>query len=194
MDRVRALLQSALELQPAGKRDASVADDLWSFCLERLRSYCLDRGATAEAFEAVRATGVSVPLDFERRLQALLRFLPSPEAASLAAADKRARNILRQAGIETTATVRTDRFEVAAEQALYAELQRVAAQVAPLRAARDYTGTLAALAALKPPVDAFFEAVMVMADDPDVRANRLALLAQLDALCRDVADLSLLPG
>jgi glycyl-tRNA synthetase beta chain len=191
---LRALLQSALELQPAGKRDASVADDLWSFCLERLRSYCLDRGATAEAFEAVRATGVSVPLDFERRLQALLRFLPSPEAASLAAADKRARNILRQAGIETTAAVRTDRFEVAAEQALYAELQRVAAQVAPLRAARDYTGTLAALAALKPPVDAFFEAVMVMADDPDVRANRLALLAQLDALCRDVADLSLLPG
>jgi glycyl-tRNA synthetase beta chain len=193
------LLQLALDeleqtLQKAGVKNATNADELWAFCLERLRSYCLDRGAIAEAFEAVRATGVTTPLDFERRLQALLKFLPSPEAASLAAADKRARNILRQAGVENAATVRGDRFELPAENNLHAELQRVAAAVAPLRAKRDYAGMLAQLAALKPPVDAFFEAVMVMADDADVRANRLALLAQLDALCREVADLSLLPG
>jgi glycyl-tRNA synthetase beta chain len=191
---LRDLLQTALQLQPAGKRDAAVAEELWAFSVERLRSYCLDRGASAEAFEAVRATGVTTPLDFERRLQALLKFLPTPEAASLAAADKRARNILRQAGVEQAAAVRVERLELPAEKNLHAELQRVAAAVAPLRAKRDYAGTLAALAALKPPVDAFFEAVMVMADDADVRANRLALLAQLDTLCREVADLSLLPG
>jgi glycyl-tRNA synthetase beta chain len=181
-------------LTKAGVKNATSADELWAFCVERLRSYSIDRGASAEAFEAVRATGVTTPLDFERRLQALLKFLPSPEAASLAAADKRARNILRQAGVEHAAEVRVERFEVAAEKNLHAELQRVAEAVEPLRAKRDYAGILAQLAALKPPVDAFFEAVMVMADDADVRANRLALLAQLDALCRDVADLSLLPG
>ena len=191
---LRELLQTALQLQPAGKRDAAVAEELWAFCVERLRSYCLDRGASAEAFEAVRATGVTTPLDFERRLQALLKFLPTPEAASLAAADKRARNILRQAGIEHAAAVRVERLELPAEKNLHAELHRVAAMIAPLRTKRDYAGTLAALAALKPPVDAFFEAVMVMADDAEVRANRLALLAQLDTLCREVADLSLLPG
>ncbi|WP_428311095.1 glycine--tRNA ligase subunit beta [Hydrocarboniphaga sp.] len=193
------LLQLALDeleatLHKAGLKNATSADELWAFCVERLRSYCLDRGATAEAFEAVRATGVTTPLDFERRLQALLKFLPSPEATSLAAADKRARNILRQAGVDNAAPVNVTRFEVPAENALHAALQRVAAAVEPLRLRRDYAGILAQLSTLKPPVDAFFEAVMVMADDAQVRANRLALLAQLDALCRDVADLSLLPG
>lgn len=191
---LRELLKTALQFQPAGKRDASVADEMWTFCVERLRSYCLDRGASAEAFEAVRATGVTTPLDFERRLQALLAFLPTPEAASLAAADKRARNILRQAGFKPDAAVDTARFEVQAERDLHGQLQRVEVALNPLRTARDYAGMLESLASLKAPVDAFFDAVMVMADDEAVRNNRLTLLWRLDTLCREVADLSLLPG
>lgn len=191
---LRVLLRAALALQPAGARGEEIAEELWAFCLERLRSYSADRGASPEAFEAVRATGASVPLDFERRLQALLGFLPTPEAASLAAADKRARNILRQAGVTVHQLVQAERLDHPAEKNLHVLLERASATVAPLLSARDYTGIFVQLAALKPAVDAFFEAVMVMADDPDVRANRLALLAQFDSLCREVADLSLLPG
>ena len=187
------LLEQALIAQPAGNRAEATIDDLYAFCLERLRSYSEGRGASAEAFEAVRASGVTRPLDFERRLQALLRFLPSDEAKSLAAADKRARNILRQAG-DTPTSIKPERFEVPAEHALFETLQRVEAALAPLRAARDYGAMLSELATLKQPVDAFFDAVMVMAEDAQVRSNRLGLLARLDALCREVADLSLLPG
>ena len=187
------LLEQALIAQPSGNRAEATIDDLYTFCLERLRSYSESRGASAEAFEAVRAIGVTRPLDFERRLQALLRFLPSDEAKSLAAADKRARNILRQAG-DTPATIKPESFEVPAEHALFETLQRVESALAPLRAARDYGAMLSELATLKRPVDAFFDAVMVMAEDAQVRSNRLGLLAKLDALCREVADLSLLPG
>jgi glycyl-tRNA synthetase beta chain len=194
---LRDLLGAALEgvyaSAPTLKRDATSADELFAFCLERLRGYCLDRGASSEAFEAVRASGVSQPLDFDRRLQALMQFLPTAEAASLAGADKRARNILRQAG-ELAVAINPERFEVPAERQLLDALDAVESQLAPLRNRRDYGAILSRLATLKPAVDAFFEAVMVMAEDADVRRNRLSLLVKLDALCREVADLSLLPG
>src|SRR5690606_34405192 len=102
---LRELLDKALELQPAGKRDGETLNELLDFVSERLRGYAADRGAGNEAFEAVRATETRRPLDFERRLRALLSFLGTPEAQSLAAADKRARNILRQAGGSTATAV-----------------------------------------------------------------------------------------
>lgn len=188
-------LAEALKLQPQAGRLNATLDELLSFFVERLRGYCLEAGATAEQFEAVRATGASHPLDFTLRLAALKAFDGSAAAQSLAAADKRARNILRQAGIVAGAgAVDSPRFETPAEQALLDELERVEAALLPLRQRADYAAMLAELAALKAPVDAFFDSVMVMADDPAVRANRLALLARLDGVCREVADLSLLPG
>ncbi|HZR36316.1 MAG TPA: glycine--tRNA ligase subunit beta [Nevskia sp.] len=191
---LRAVLKTALEAQPAGKRDEAVLNDIWEFLVERLRGLCAERGAGPEQFEAVRAMGASRPLDFVRRLDALRGFQATPAAATLAAADKRARNILRQSGGQATATVQTGLFDTPAEHALLAELERVEDAVKPLRERAGYGAMLQALAALKEPVDAFFESVMVMADDPAVRGNRLALLARLDALCREVADLSCLPG
>lgn len=191
---LRQTLKAALEQQPAGQRDEGTLDELWTFLVERLRGYCLDRGATVEQFEAVRVTGAARPLDFERRLDALRAFAGSEAAQSLAAADKRARNILRQAGMSDTGAVEAARFEFDTEQALLAELERTESALLPLRDRSDYAAMLNTLAALKAPVDAFFDSVMVMADDPAVRRNRLALLARLDALCREVADLSLLPG
>jgi glycyl-tRNA synthetase beta chain len=191
---LRAALQSALQAQPAGKRDDSVLNDLWDFLAERLRGYCLERGATVEQFEAVRATGASRPLDFVRRLDALRGFQNTPAAATLASADKRARNILRQSGGQAAGSVQTRLFEVPSEHALLAELERAEAAVASLRADAEYGRMLEALSALKEPVDAFFDGVMVMAENLEVRGNRLALLARLDAACREVADLSCLPG
>ncbi len=169
-------------------------NDLWDFAAERLRGYCIERGATAEQYEAVKAVGVTRPLDFVRRLDALRGFQNTPAAATLAAADKRARNILRQSGGQAAASVQASLFEVPSEHALLAELDRAEIAVAPLRAKAGYGAMLQALSSLKEPVDAFFDGVMVMAENPAVRGNRLALLARLDALCREVADLSCLPG
>lgn len=191
---LRAVLAAALEAQPAGKRDETVLGDLWDFVVERLRGYAAERGAGSEQFEAVRVMGASRPLDFMRRLDALREFQHTPAAATLAAADKRARNILRQSGGQAAGTVQTNLFEVPSEHALLAELDRAESAVAPLRAKAEYGAMLTALSSLKEPVDAFFDGVMVMAENPAVRGNRLALLARLDALCREVADLSCLPG
>lgn len=191
---LRDTLRAALQAQPAGKRDETVLNELWDFVVERLRGICLDRGATPDQFEAVRVMGASRPLDFIRRLDALRAFQNTPAAATLAAADKRARNILRQAGGQAAPDVQTRLFEMPSEHALLAELERVETALQPLRAGAEYQAMLEALAALKEPVDAFFDGVMVMADNAEVRGNRLALLNRLDALCREVADLSCLPG
>jgi glycyl-tRNA synthetase beta chain len=191
---LRELLQQAWDVQPVAVAKGVTLDDAWSFVVERLRGYCLDRGAGSEQFEAVRSLGASRPLDFVGRLDALRSFSVTAAAASLAAADKRARNILRQAGGTPASAVATHLFDSEAERLLLAEIDRIDQRLGDLRAAGAYGEMLAELASLKEPVDAFFNSVMVMADDPAVRSNRLALLARLDLLCREVADLSCLPG
>lgn len=186
---LRAALEQALREQPAGRRDAKVVDELWEFTIERMRSYALDRGATTEQFEAVRAVGSTRPLDFERRLQALRRFAGSAVAVSLAAADKRVRNILRQAGFNGNSD--SGRLlEQPEEIALEREIEAADADLAVLRRGADYDAMLQRLSRLKSPVDIFFEKVRVMDDDPVRRTSRLALLMRLDVLCREVADLS----
>jgi glycyl-tRNA synthetase beta chain len=191
---LRALLKSALDAQPAGKRDATTLAELTDFVLERLRAYY--EQLPVEMFEAVKALGISAPLDFDRRVRALKGFIGTPAAASLAAANKRIRNILRQSEVEARGNtlINTSLLEHAAEKQLADELAQLEKDVTPLRSVQDYPAMLARLAALKEPVDAFFAGVMVMADNPQVRTNRLALLGKLDALCREVADLSCLPG
>jgi len=192
---LRALLKAALDAQPAGKRDAALLDELVEFVLERLRAFLVGqllegRAISVEMFESVRAMGITEPLDFQRRVQAVHAFVAQPAAPNLAAANKRVRNILKQAG-GASGSVEAARFEHEAERVLHARLGEVEALNA--RTA-DYTAQLVNLAALREPVDAFFEGVMVNAEDAAVRANRLALLAQLDRACRSVADLSQLPG
>ena len=183
---VAALLRSALDLQPAGKKDAATLAELVEFVMERLRALLVTGSVTTDMFEAVKATGTTQPLDFARRLQALQGFAALPAAANLAAAHKRVRNILKQAG-DVGAAIDPARFEHEAESTLYAAMNG-------LHLEGDYSAQLAQLATLREPVDAFFTAVMVNADDPAVRSNRLALLSRLDLLCRSVADISLLPG
>ncbi|TDU28719.1 glycyl-tRNA synthetase beta chain [Panacagrimonas perspica] len=192
---LRQQLAEAVDLQPAGKRDATVVAELFEFVMERLRAWLVGqehegRPIAIETFESVKALGIHYPLDVQRRVLAVHGFVALEAAPNLAAANKRIRNILKQAGA-VEASVDPAKFEHAAEGALFEAMK---AQAALNAQATSYTQKLVNLASLRAPVDAFFERVMVNAEDPAVRANRLALLKQLDAMCRDVADLSCLPG
>lgn len=190
---LRALIAKSLELQPAGKEDPEeLFDSLYTFISDRLRRYFLDRDAQldTETFDAVMARQPASLVDFELRLHAVQAFLGLDEAQSLASANKRIANILRQAEVTETTDIDENLLEQGAERALYDALVSAEVTVRPLLEERDYTRALQKLAALREPVDRFFDDVMVMADDAAVRSNRLALLAGLRALFLDVADLS----
>ncbi|WP_213949143.1 glycine--tRNA ligase subunit beta [Luteibacter sp. dw_328] len=178
-----------------GARRRELGDEVQAFVLERLRGYYADQGFSTDQFEAVLAVAPATLPDFDRRLRAVGEFARRSEAASLAAANKRVANILRKQAEEADAapiptTVDAGYFEFDAERELYAALAAARAESQGLLAAGDYTGTLERLAALQAPVDRFFDDVLVNAEDPAVRANRLALLAQLKATFGAIADIS----
>ena len=177
----------------------SVPTEVYDYILERLRAHYLDSGTgvTAEMFDAVLDKRPASPLDFDARLRALGEFLRLPDAAALASALKRIANILRKAELAedaATAAPRAELLREPAEQALAQALAALRPGVERALAARDYTGALRQLAALRPRVDAFFDSVLVMAEDRELRMSRLALLAGLRELFLRVADLSRLPG
>jgi glycyl-tRNA synthetase beta chain len=180
-------------------------DQVYDFIMERLRAYYLERtpssgipgsppAFTTEMFDAVLATKPASPLDFDARLNALRTFLDLPEATSLAAANKRIANILRKAGELQRTDVEVESLKDPAEVRLFDAMHSLQEAVATALGQREYANALGRLAQLRPPVDAFFEQVMVMDEDPRLRANRLALLAQLHGLFIGIADLSRLPG
>ncbi|WP_329742102.1 glycine--tRNA ligase subunit beta [Dyella sp. A6] len=180
----------------AGARRAELLGALYDFVIERLRGYFTERGFTVEQFEAVHAVAPASLYDFDRRLRAVAAFGQRPEAANLAAANKRVANILRKSaeGDDEAATesrvVDPGFFESPAEFALAQALGAAHRDTAQALRRGDYAEALARLALLQAPVDAFFEGVMVNADDARVRANRLALLGQLRAQFGAVADIS----
>jgi glycyl-tRNA synthetase beta chain len=134
-------------------------------------------GATGVATNAATTSGSL--LDFDRRLKAIGEFVKLPEAEALAAANKRIRNILKKADGAIPATVNPALFAEDAERALHAVVEQAIADTDPLLASRDYVAALGRLARLRPEVDTFFDKVMVNADDPAIRGNRLALLQRL---------------
>lgn len=158
------------------------------FVFDRLRGYCLDQGYTADEFDAVISVTPAEPLDFIQRLQAVKAFRQLPEAESLAAANKRIRNILRKSDTEAANSI-GDLSEAQEKQLLAAALQS-AMDIQPLLAKRDYQAALNRLAQLRNDVDAFFDHVMVMTDDLDLRANRLALLTLVSEQFLTCADIS----
>ena len=216
LDRAVALVCADIEKSAAaaGKSGPAlaserIAEEIYDYVLERLRAYYLERGTdttgasgpqapaasiTAEMFDAVLATRPASPLDFDARLTALSSFLTMPEAASLTAANKRVANILRKAGESAPSEVDRDTLEAAAEKQLFEALRERRDGVSAATAGKDYAASLALLAQLRPAVDAFFDQVMVMDENPKLRANRLALLAQMHELFAGIADLSRLPG
>lgn len=179
----------------AGQRRASLMNELYDFVIERLRGYYADQGFTGEQFEAVLAVAPVSLADFDRRLRAVAEFGRRPEALSLAAANKRVANILRKQAEEAgaapvRATVDPVHFEADVERQLAAALDAAKSDTSGALANGDYTTVLARLAQLQAPVDAFFDGVLVNAENPAVRANRLALLGQLQAQFTAIADIA----
>jgi glycyl-tRNA synthetase beta chain len=125
-----------------------------------------------------------------KRLAAVRAFAALPEAAALASANKRVGNILKKVEGGVSGEVATGLLQEPAEQALHQALSQIAPKADAAFEAGDYTGSLQTLAALRVPVDAFFDNVMVNAEDEKLRANRLALLAQLHRAMNRVADIS----
>ena len=168
-----------------------LCEQVLTYILERLKTWYKEEGISSEVFSAVSSLGLSNPLDINARIQAVQQFSQLPEAVSLAAANKRVSNILaKQLGISSPAAIDPKLLQENAEQLLAAEIDRLTQVVAPLFAQRDYTGVLSQLAKLREPVDRFFDDVMVMAEDIQVRNNRLALLHSLRQLFINVADIS----
>jgi len=187
---LRALIDSSTGALPAGLAAGKIGADLFAFMMERLRAYYLEAGYDPDEFEAVLARQPARPMDFDQRMRAVHAFRMLPESASLAAANKRIRNILRKAETRIAHTFKQELLQEHAEQNLAAAITELEEKASPLFQQRDYSAALKELAALQGPVDAFFDDVMVMADDKALRENRLALLNVLSELFLRVADIS----
>jgi glycyl-tRNA synthetase beta chain len=165
-------------------------DEVTHFVYDRLVGCLRDLDYSAQEVDAVISLRPARWAELPKRLAAVRAFAALPESASLAAANKRIANILKKSDAQPAATVDAARLVEPAEKALAAALASVRPRADALFNNGEYTASLRELAVLKGPVDAFFEAVMVNAEDPALRANRLALLAQLHAAMNRVADLS----
>lgn len=186
------LVELAIAKHDKFNGDTKLKDTVLSYIIDRLRAGYEDQGISAEVFLSVSAKQLSAPLDIDNRIKAVQAFNQLPEAAALAAANKRVSNILAKVEDEIADTVNSALLHEPAEAALAAQLVEQQAKVAPLFAVADYEGGLKSLAALQPAVDAFFDQVMVNADDSALRRNRQSLLKQLQGLFLEVADISLL--
>ncbi|RJP62954.1 MAG: glycine--tRNA ligase subunit beta [Comamonadaceae bacterium] len=164
--------------------------DLLSFFFDRLSGQLREQGYTANEVEAVVSMRPVVLNAVPRQLQAVRAFAALPEAPALAAANKRIGNILKKSEGDVAASVNEGALVEPAEKALFAAMQATVPAANAQFDAGDYTASLQALAALRAPVDAFFDGVMVNADDPALKANRLGLLKQLHDAMNRVADLS----
>lgn len=207
---LEALFIEALELLPdaaltAGARSAAadapqtpaarrrtLRAELPAFVRDRLRGYYAEQGFSAEEFASVEAVAPRSLLDFDRRLRAVAEFARLPQARSLASANKRVGNLLQKKGEGSATAFAPALLQETAEQALAAALDAHGAESEARCRAGDYAAALRALAVLQPEVDRFFDEVLVMSEDAALRANRLALLARLQARFMAVADIACL--
>ena len=173
-----------------GDKIEDATSQLADFIYDRLAGNLREQGFSAQEVDAVLAHRPQRLADVQKRLEAVRAFAALPEAPALAAANKRVGNILKKADAPVSANVNEAVLQEQAEKDLYAALQTVAPKANAQFAAGDYTASLQTLAALRAPVDAFFEHVMVNAEDPALKANRLGLLATLHDAMNRVADLS----
>jgi len=188
LDLMQLLTRAQAQFDPE-QIAASTAVDVFQFMQERLRVYLKERGAMQDEVESVV---VQAPTRIDRvpaRLAAVAEFRKLPEAAALAAANKRIRNILKKADV-VGETVDVALLQTGAEADLHQSLVAVMPGVDAALVNLDYTGALTRLAGLRAAVDRFFDEVMVMADEPLIRANRLALLGAFARVMNSVADIS----
>ena len=170
----------------------TAASDVFDFMLERFRFWFEEESISAEVYLAVHALKPRVPLDFVRRARAVSGFAAEEASAALIAGNKRVSNILSKLEGDIDTQVNNALLHEAAEKALYEALSSLSNNVATLVENADYQGALNALSQLREPIDRFFDEVRVMADDEAVRANRLAILANLRSQFIRIADISAL--
>ena len=180
-----------LALKPFNTDDkASVLNAISEFCFDRLSVNLKEQGASSQEVDAVLALNPSLLSEIPKRLEAVRAFSALPEAPALAAANKRVSNILKKIEGDIQANINESLLQEPAEKALAAALAKIKPEADALFEKGDYTNSLKALAALKAPVDEFFDNVMVNADDPALKANRQGMLATLHQAMNRVADLS----
>jgi glycyl-tRNA synthetase beta chain len=173
-------------------KQAGLAEQVLEFVFDRLRARYEDEGVDVSVYLSVRALQPGSALDFDQRVQAVQAFRKLPEADALAAVNKRVSNLLSKAEGLGNADVDPGLFADAKEFSLNSAIAKAENAVKPLIAERNYAEALARLATLREPVDAFFEAVMINAEDAGVRKNRYAMLARLRGLFVNIADISTL--
>ncbi|MGL4269906.1 MAG: glycine--tRNA ligase subunit beta [Plesiomonas sp.] len=186
------LTEHAVKLYGDKLSNANVVTDVVDFMLGRFRAWYQDEGFSVDVIQAVLARRPTRPADFDARVKAVSHFRTLDAAAALAAANKRVSNILAKVEGALPSAIDSSLLQEPAEKALAEQVQRLSAQLQPLFAEGHYQEALTELAALREPVDAFFDSVMVMADDVALRNNRLTLLSTLRNLFLQVADISVL--
>ena len=189
------LIQDVLSAFDSTSADsAATVAAIKEFCFDRLSVNLRENGATPQEVDAVLSLDPALLSEIPQRLSAVRTFAQLAEAPALAAANKRVSNILKKVEGEVQAQVNASLLQEPAEIALNTALSKVKPQADTLFENGDYTASLKALAALKAPVDDFFDNVMVNAENPALKANRLGLLATLHQAMNRVADLSKLAG
>jgi glycyl-tRNA synthetase beta chain len=188
------LVGDAAQLLADRCENRNVQQDVLDFIAGRYPAWFAEQGIATDTVQAALAVGTTRPLDVARRVQAVQAFRALPEAAALAAANKRVANILAKDGAAAAAAVDKALLADDAEKALAARVAALAAELQPAFAQGDYDAALGKLAGLRAEVDTFFDKVMVNAEDAKVRANRLALLTQLRGLFLKTADIGVLQG
>ncbi len=189
---LRKLLAATVESLGALIHTEGTTDLVHEFMIDRLRGYFLDQGISGDVFAAVAARKPGRPYDFARRVHAVAGFRSLDASSALAAANKRIQNILKQADHPETGKVDDTLLREDAEWNLAAKLVGLSPRVKELLTKADYSGALTSLAGLRDDVDAFFDQVKVMDEDPAIRNNRLALLSNIHDLFIRTADISLL--
>lgn len=199
---LRLLIETPLELdlkelleftaeELRAKVDAKrAADQVFAYVMDRLQGYYQDQQIDPDTVDAVLARSLTVPSDIDKRIRAVQEFRSLPQAKSLAAANKRIRNVLRKAEDDYPATPDSHALELEPEKVLNDRILQLRQEVGPLLLRGEYAATLKRLSTLREAVDYFFDNVMVMVDDAQLRCNRLSLLHSLHALFLEVADIS----
>lgn len=189
---LQRLTEEAVGLYGDKLTNGNVVNDVIDFMLGRFRAWYQDQGYAVDTIQAVLARRPTQPADFDARMKAVSYFRTLPEAAALAAANKRVSNILAKSTETLNGDVQVSVLKEAAEIKLAANLMVLRDKLQPAFAEGRYQDALIELAALREPVDEFFENVMVNAEETAVRINRLTLLAKLRELFLQIADISLL--
>lgn len=191
---LKELLQTAASNYQALPALDSAADNVFEFMLERFRFWFEEEGISAEIYLSIHGLRPSKPLDFVRRAHAVAAFTQLEAASALIAGNKRVGNILAKLDSTPSTAINDALLSDEAEKELAQALKGLSSSVASMTGEGDYQGALQALADLRQPIDRFFEEVRVMADDADVKQNRLAMLQQLKELFGGIADISELAG